>query len=124
MNEIKYSLLKYLDESDHPISEADFLNGFKKEHDAEAKAIKKHIKDLIFYNCIICDSSSYSAKYQITAEGRKYMEDFKYRKEFDDLYKKQLNDSLKYNSFSRKMAWASFFISLISLFDALYVAFH
>ena len=45
MNEIKYSLLKYLDESDHPISEADFLNGFKKEHDAEAKAIKKHIKD-------------------------------------------------------------------------------
>lgn len=109
MNEIKYEILKLLDTSDKLFTGYEILECFQKL-DYKVADVEKHFFDLCRLG--YTDSGTHQDIVNVTVQGRKYIDDYEYRKECDNLYKQQLADT-------KRTAQRSFAVAVISAVIAL-----
>lgn len=112
MNEIKYMLLKTLDNANEPMTGTTLIN---KLNAYGVNAVEKHFTDLIRQGRITGNpSSSLNEVVAVETPGRDYIDYYEYRNKYDKLFEQKLSASERDSRFSKIVAIISAAIAFIS----------
>lgn len=102
MNEIKYMLLKTLDNANEPMTGTTLINKLNSYNPNDAE---KHFRDLVRQGRITGNpSSSLNEVVAVETPGRDYIDCYEYRNKYDKLFEQKLSTSERDSRFAKILA--------------------
>lgn len=113
MNEIKYKILTFIDNSDTPIYEFHVYQHLASQN-VDINEADKHFQDL-FIQKLINTRDLRGGSYYVTPPGRVYIDDYEYRQKHDALYIQELENAKTTAKHSKIISIISAAIALVAV---------